>query len=145
MTDRPIIPFPDSEEGWSNVVDLAGFRVERGTSKGILCQHKKLIYDSRERRIWCRDCEQTVEAFDAFMALANNLSRMVSAAKNMQDQAEQAKKAHIVRRSAKNIDQIWGRKHVPFCPHCRGGLLPEDFESPSMGSMEMEIMRREKK
>ena len=33
------------------------------------CRHRKMVYDERERRIWCSDCETEVEPFDAFMHL----------------------------------------------------------------------------
>src|SRR5690606_34525923 len=53
------------------VVDIGDIRVARGMSRrpASSCKHHHLHYDTAERRIWCRDCETDVEAFDSFKML----------------------------------------------------------------------------
>jgi hypothetical protein len=58
------------------VVQIEDLRVARGLTRRPFssCRHKSLTYDDKERRIWCRDCETEVEAFDAFVGLVEVFS-----------------------------------------------------------------------
>ncbi|WP_245006764.1 hypothetical protein ACK3BE_20030 [Pseudomonas mandelii] len=53
MSDAPIEP-PDYLYG-VNVVQIEDLRVAKGMSRRLAssCQHKKLVYDDKERRVWC--------------------------------------------------------------------------------------------
>lgn len=114
------------------VVDIGDLRVARGMTRRPTssCRHRSLVYDGKERRVWCKDCEQTIEAFDAFLLL---VERYDSAAKNIETRRERLKEAEQFQArslAAKEIDKAWrSRNMVPACPHCRNGLFPEDFRS----------------
>ncbi len=148
MSDRIIVD--PSESGnehllaSASVISLADVRVSRGWSRpSKVCEHKSLVYSSRDRRIECKECDQPIEAFDAFMTLVRHFDSMEDAARRREHQTKEAAGAVIVRKAAKALDKAWGRKMAPCCPHCRTGLLPEDFETiGSMVGQELERARR---
>lgn len=113
-----------------NVVDIGDLRVMRGKTRRphSACNHTALSYDSAERRIWCRDCETDVDAFDAFVSLVERFS---AAKKRIDDdRAEvEAARAHSLRLiAAKEIEKAWRSKTMlPACPSCKSGLWPKDF------------------
>lgn len=134
MSDRAIIDPSEAEnahlQASASVISLADVRVSRGWSRpSKVCEHKSLVYSSRDRRIECKDCDRPVEAFDAFMTLCRHFDSMETAARLREHKTSEALSAVIVRRAAKALDKAWGRKMAPCCPHCGNGLLPEDFET----------------
>lgn len=145
--DTPLIPLEDARGRMAEVIDLAGIRLERGRPPygAKPCEHARLVFDAGDRRVWCQDCERSIDNFDAFMVLATKFRKMVADVRQMNHQAEQARAATLVRRAAKEIDTIWGRKMAFGCPHCSEGLLPEDFlGGRSLMSMEILRARRER-
>ena len=147
MTDEPI-----EDQGYLaglTVVDIGDIRVSRGMTRrpASSCRHRRMAYDPKERRVWCKDCEKDVDAFDAFKNLAEQYHR---AFENLQDQRKQINEAAQFQcRSiaAKHIDEAWRkRKMVPSCPHCSNGLFPEDFvNGVGMVGREFAMARRGKK
>lgn len=112
-----------------NVVDLDGVRVAVGWRKRTakVCGHKRLVYGATERLIECADCQQPVDAFDAFMVLTKHFEGMLSEARSRQFRADEALAATVHLRAAKEVERLWRRGMAPHCPTCRGGLLAEDF------------------
>lgn len=145
MNDKPIIPIKDR---FQKVIDLAGYKIERGSAgHSVRCKHQHLVYDDVERRIWCDDCNQTIEHYDAFMVIFNNYEKMQSHAKRVVEEANEAHKHSIISRAAKMLDKAFRkRKTTPCCPHCRRGLLAEDFAGgiTHQVSREFEIARRKR-
>lgn len=150
--DNPIIPLPDAQPFCAEVIDLAGIRVQWGLEKigkyhPDACKHTKLVYSSESRRVWCDDCKRTIENFDAFMVLVNGFERMEADARRKMKKADEAMSDTIHRRATKAIDKAWSSSLPAIgCPHCRKGLLPEDFEKgvQSRSSREFEMARRGK-
>jgi hypothetical protein len=145
MTDDPLTPFGE-------VIDLAGVRMQRGYSLSTApkCKHLNLRYEHtlKERRVWCADCERDLDPFDALMVLADHLHDMLNAAKHMRQKAAEAVQAVARLRAVKALDKAWsGNVMAVDCPHCRGGLLPEDFVTGGVGqqSRELELARRARK
>lgn len=66
MSKRPIEPM-DYLRG-VKLVDIGEVRVARGQTRvpRQTCQHTNMAYDDSERRVYCRDCGNDVDAFDAF-------------------------------------------------------------------------------
>jgi hypothetical protein len=128
MADAPIVPL-DYLYG-VKVVDIGDARVKRGKSRRPIgtCAHKSMHYDQEERRVWCADCEATIEAFDAFTVLVENFDRQVKRLQDRENKIVEAEAATLVSRAARVMDAEW-RKHktVPLCPHCSEPLLPEDI------------------
>ncbi|MFE3837315.1 hypothetical protein [Pseudogemmobacter sonorensis] len=127
------------------VIDIGDVRVSRGMSRRPYsgCKHLRLIYDSRERRIWCKDCERDIEGFDAFQILAERSHEFKAALDYREKQIAEAEAFTLRSRAAKNLDHIWrSRTQAPCCPHCRKGLLPEDMLSMSSVGVEYERKRR---
>lgn len=142
MTDDPLTPF-------GQLIDLAGVRMQRGYSKpsGPRCKHLNLRYctEKGERRVWCADCERDIDPFDALLVLADHFHEMLSAAHDMRREAAEALKQTARLRATKALDKAWsGRVMAVDCPHCRRGLLPEDFVTGGFGrqSRELELARR---
>ena len=125
MKDAPI---EELEYVVRQVIDFGDIRVARGMSRRPVanCQHAQLRYDLQERRVWCQDCETTVESFDAFMVLVRNFQAVVSAADKMLREAKEAKAAVIHRIAAREVESIWRHKMAVTCPHCSRGILPSD-------------------
>ena len=133
----------------SPVIDFAEMRIAFGLPKfhSKVCKHRRLTYSPAERRVWCQECESTVDNFDAFATLASHFHEMERAAQAKLARAAETEKATLVKRAAKNLDQSWSRKNpmAVMCPHCRGGLLPEDFQSGgSAVSRDIELARRKR-
>lgn len=128
MTDAPIEP--QDFYGGVKVVDIGDIRVARGLTRRPVssCKHLRLVYDDKERRVWCEDCQTEVPAFDAFTALVERWDAGMKKTRRLIDEANEAQRFTLRSRAAKAIDEAW-RKHnmVPACPHCRNGLFPEDF------------------
>lgn len=120
-----------------NVVDIGDLRVARGLSRRPFssCQHRQMSYDKDERRIWCRDCETNVEAFDAFLLIVEHFD---SARKDIERRSADVKAAEehaLISLAAREVDKVWrGRRMVPLCPVCSSGLFPEDFKNGSSAS-----------
>jgi hypothetical protein len=131
MTDRD--PPMDEMEYLHGVtvVDFGDYRVSRGKTRREYagCPHRRLTYDLAERRIWCRDCERDVEAFDAFISLVAGYDKYLKNVEAREIRVAEAEVFQVRSLAAKAIDQAWRSKsRVPACPHCNMGLFPEQFK-----------------
>ncbi|MCU1736345.1 MULTISPECIES: hypothetical protein [unclassified Pseudomonas] len=111
------------------VVQIEDLRVARGMTRrpGSACRHKRLVYDDKERRVWCSDCEAEVEAFDAFIGIVEVFSAGMSSLKRRRSELDEAEKFQIRSRAAKVMDDAWrSTKMAPLCPHCMTAILPDD-------------------
>jgi len=127
------------------VVDIGDVRVSRGLSRRHVssCKHRRVTYDQRERRVWCRDCETNVDTFDAFLMLVEHFDEANKKAQRLLDEAHEASKFKLISRAAKSIDRSWrSRNMVPSCPHCHAGIWPED--ALRMGSVGKEYDKARK-
>lgn len=146
-TDIPLIVQDGSTPFGAAVIDLAEVRIRFGISDrkvGRPCEHRNLIYSREERRVWCEDCTRTIENFEAFMIFTEHFQKMERAVRGKQHLVDKALTATVTRRATKVIDRAWsGNQMAICCPHCRAGLLPEDFENGlSQISAEIERARR---
>jgi hypothetical protein len=127
MSDAPIEP---QEYLYGvKVVQIEDIRVARGMTRrpASSCRHKQLVYDEKERRIWCSDCEAEVEPFDAFTNLVEKFSAAASRINRRSAELAEAEKFQIRSRAAKVMDEAWrSTKMAPLCPHCNTAILPED-------------------
>lgn len=130
MSDAPIEP-KDYFLG-VKVVDIGDLGVARGMTRRPLssCKHRRMVYDTDERRVWCSDCESEVEPFDAFKGLVERMDGHVKELKR-REQAVKDAEAHALRsRASKVMDEVWrSTKMAPLCPHCMTAILPEDVVS----------------
>jgi Zn finger protein HypA/HybF involved in hydrogenase expression len=149
--DKPDPPIePQQFLGGVKVVDIGDLRVARGLSRRpqSACRHRRLHYDAQERRVWCADCEHTVEGFDAFSTLVEYYNGALNRLENREAAVIEAETKALVSRAAKAVDDTWRRhKMAPCCPTCGGGLLPEDFADgvKSRVGREYERARRAKR
>lgn len=147
MSDDAIEP---PKDGSDNIIDLAGVRIQWGRTKTKYrerCEHKSMVYDQGERRVWCEDCSRTIDNFDALMVLVRHFSKMLAEAKSKIYKANEhfGKSARL--RATKALDRIWsGRTMAVQCPHCKKGLLPDDFADGAAAcwAKELEIAARSK-
>jgi hypothetical protein len=109
----------------SDVVDLASVRIRLGRTpfKAKACEHRSLIDSPAERRVWCEDCERTIDNFDAFLIFTRKFEEMLQEARHRMQVANEAMKSSVRRRVTKELDRAWSNMAV-CCPHCHGGLLP---------------------
>lgn len=146
MSDAPIEP-QDYLYG-VKVVQIEDLRVARGLTRRptSTCSHKALVYDDKERRIWCSDCEQEIEPFDAFIGLCGVFSAGVKDLNSRRRKLAEAEAFQLRSRAAKAIDEAWRRRNtVPCCPSCSAGLLPEDFAGGIMQTRSAEFERARRK
>lgn len=152
MTKSPDTPLvPDENPRGAQVVDLAGVRVRWGQPPHRSpppCKHLDLSYCSSDRRVWCLSCERTLDSFDAFMVLAKNFQDMERDAAHKKFQLDEALRGAARKRATKELDRVWSTQGgmAAACPHCKGGLLPEDFAN-GVGVVwcrELEMARRAK-
>ncbi|RAS34076.1 MULTISPECIES: hypothetical protein [unclassified Pseudomonas] len=145
MSDAPIDP-----QEWSfgvKVVQIEDIRVARGLTRRprSSCRHRKMVYDEKERRVWCSDCETEVEAFDAFIYLVEHYGAAVSKLNRRAEELAQAEKFQLRSRAAKAMDDAWrSTTMAPLCPHCNNALMPEDVVG-GLASMSKEFVRAERK
>ncbi|HCP79392.1 MAG: hypothetical protein CML16_03265 [Pusillimonas sp.] len=126
------------------VVDIGDLRVARGLTRRehSACKHIQLVYDSKERRVWCKDCETDVEAFDAFTSLVERFY----AFENRISRLREIEAETLHSRAAKALDKVFrSRTMTPRCPHCNRGILAEDVvNGVSSMSRDLELRRRSK-
>ena len=147
MSDAPIEPH---EYLYGvKVVQIEDLRVARGLTRRPLssCKHKKLVYDDKERRVWCSDCEAEVEPFDAFTQLVGVFSSAKSKIDRRMQELAEAEKFAMRSRAAKRMDEYWrSQTMAPLCPHCNGAILPEDVVNGlAQTSKSIEIAARKRK
>lgn len=144
--DPPIEPQPYL--AGVTVIDIGDVRVARGMSRRpySACKHRRLHYDSRERRVWCADCERDLEGFDAFMVLTENCHDFYAQNRRRAEDLDEAERFQARSRAVKALDHVWRSKNMaPCCPHCRQGLLPEDvLHGLATVGIEYERARRKK-
>lgn len=147
MSDAPIEP---QEYLYGlKVVQIEDLRVARGLTRrpASSCRHKKLVYDDKERRIWCSDCESEVEPFDAFVGLCEVFSAGVNDLNRRRRELAEAEKFALRSRAAKVMDEAWrSTSMAPLCPHCHDAILPEDVVGGlAQASKKLIVARRNKK
>ena len=129
------------------VVDIGDYRVSRGFSRReySTCRHSRIVYDQKERRIWCKDCEKNVDAFDAFENIVQHFDRQSKLIKSEKEEINKVKSHSLISIASRVLDQAWRKKKMSPCrPHCKKGLLPDDFKNGvkySVGT-QFEIARR---
>jgi hypothetical protein len=143
--DPPIEP--QNFLGGVRVVNIGDVRVARGLSRRhhSSCPHVHMIYDNAERRIWCSDCERDVDGFDAFTLLVQGYHQALAAVERREEAIGQVEQFKLRSIAAKKLDEAWRHRNmVPCCPHCRNGLLPEDFKKniPMLGKDYVEARKR---
>jgi hypothetical protein len=149
--DKPKTPPIEPQEfvRGVKVVDIGDLRVARGMSRRphSACRHLNLVYDDQERRIWCKDCETDVEAFDAFVSLVKNYNSALKDIHARKEALDTAEKFAARSLAGKALDEAWrSRSMVPACPHCGNGLFPESFRKGfSMLGREFALARLGKK
>jgi hypothetical protein len=134
--------------GGLTVIDIGDLRIARGMSLRpvALCRHNRMIYDAKERRIWCPECETTVNAFDAFARLVESYAMASARIEKRRTELAEAEKFQMRHRAAKVMDEAWrSTSMAPACPHCSRGILREDVaKGVAMVGVEFERARRAK-
>ena len=92
MADVPLEPMDDAGMYHHTVVDLAEYRVQLGRTPrhAKTCLHSNLVYSREERRVWCRDCERTIDPFDAFAGIVGRFTDLMQDVQSRQRKAEEA-------------------------------------------------------
>lgn len=147
MSDWSDPPIKEQNFLVKQVVDIGDYRVARGISRRphSLCLHNNLMYDPAERRIWCSDCERTLDPFDAFMGIVERFQTISRVYDARLKSVEMAESSLLHRIAAKALDKIWAARMAAVCPHCRGALTADDMRDPSRTSLEIEMQRRARK
>lgn len=143
MSDVPVEP-QDYLYG-VKVVDIGDLRVARGMTRrpASSCLHRRQVYDDKERRIWCSDCESEVEPFDAYMRLVEQMDGHIKSLQRREQQIKDAELHAARSRAVKVLDEVWRSKTMaPLCPHCREAILPEDVAGGVASASKPLVMRK---
>ncbi len=137
-------PIEELEYITSQVIDIGDFRVARGQSRRpvTLCEHKRLTYDLRERRVWCEDCETTIGSFDAFMLIVEHFQAIERHADSLMHKAMEAQSATLHMRAAKHVEKVFRRRMAISCPLCHDGITADDLLRCGEVSLEIVMARR---
>lgn len=130
------------------VVDIGDLRVARGMTRRPIsaCRHLRMVYDDKERRVWCSDCESEVEPFDAFMCIVGQMDSHWKHLQKRQREVAEAEQFSLRSRAAKVMDEAWrSTTTAPLCPHCNEALLPEDVAKGVAKASKSLIVARRKK
>lgn len=149
MSDEPLTPDERVAPFAAEVIDLADVRIRWGRTKPSdrirPCDHNNLTYNDTERRVWCEDCERTLDGFDAFRSLVESFSKMERAARDKLKKANDALAKTIRRRAAQELSRVWSGRMLPCCPHCRRGLMAHDFADGASASVSKEFEQAARK
>jgi hypothetical protein len=91
----------------------------------LACTRRKLVYDFQERRVWCQDCEQAVEPFDAFVILVEHFAAAERSLTQRRVAIAEAEAERLVLLAARQIDQEW---HAGM-PELRRRAVPGRFQA----------------
>jgi hypothetical protein len=148
LPDDELVPLETGGSYFAQIVNLADVRIQAGHRRykaAPACKHMRLTFCTSERRVWCDDCSRTIDNFDAFKTITEHFRKMESEARVKLDKVNDALKHAARLRAVKELDRLWsGRAMAAACPHCKGGLLPEDFANGASAatSREIELARR---
>jgi len=149
MTDKCDPPIEEKEFlAGVRVVDIGDYRVARGMTRRNVssCNHYRVVYDEKERRIWCKDCKHDVEPFDAFVILVKYFAYKDGEIRAREKELEEIESFKMRTLAGKTLDKAWRKKHTaPCCPHCKNGLLPEDFKNGIVYSTSKEYEKAKRK
>lgn len=142
--DTPIVP-QDYIHG-VRVVDIGDARVARGLARRPVakCKHRKLVYSTEERRVYCEDCNTTVDTFDAFLVLVESFDKQAKRAAAREEKIAAAERHNLISLAAKAVDKAWRSSLMPLCPCCSKPLLPEDFKDGVKSSCGKSFARKQR-
>ena len=128
-----------------NIVDLGAFRVsqvrEHSTADRQACKHKHLQLDDHGDVVRCVDCNTQVSAYWALRHLLGEIERSLASLRAREDALAKAKGESLHLLAARKLDKAWREGgQVPACPHCGGGIFPEDVRR--MAHIDADIERR---
>ena len=144
---QPPIEEQEFSFGHKRVIEIGDLRVARGLTRRPIesCKHNNTVYDTTERRIWCKDCEQEVDAFDAFI---NVVKYHYAAANVLEKRANQLKEVEqftLRLRATRALERIWRGKLLPRCASCGAGMFANDYVNPSKIGKEFALAQIQKK
>ena len=148
--DEPIEPTSKDATpyAYSNVLNFESLSIKHGRGKrfGKPCEHNHLVYDPGEKRVWCEDCESTVDSFDAFLRIVRDWESVESQLRSRALKLLEDEKQNLISRAAKAVDRAFRKqKTAPTCPHCKEALLPEDMLKCDHGGINKDWVRRMRK
>jgi hypothetical protein len=128
-----------------DIIEMGKFKFEilRGQLKK--CGHHHLIYDIQNKEIICKDCNQILHPFDAFLQLLDARKRteedLERRRKELEELESRAGKGLL--KATRYVDHAWRSKNmVPCCPHCSAPIFPDDGFGRSMTNKEMALQAR---
>lgn len=113
------------------------------------CKHSRITVDSDAGTIDCDDCKKSLSAFQVVVSWAKQWGEIEKAVNRQKLRAQAMSKTmrtyRIRLRALRELEKFWWKGNMlPCCPHCKRGLMPDDFTEvpPLMVSREYELKRR---
>jgi len=95
--------------------------------------------DTTNREVFCKECGNVVDAFDAMLMLTERGKRLEDEISGLYEQAVEISKYKpwllVVREIERNVR---GGEMIPTCPHCHKGILLEEIKGYTNKQMELE-------
>lgn len=127
-----------------NVKRIDVLRVERGLMKKCRCSSPHYLVDPDNRLVYCDDCGAIVDAFDALYYITRYWDHMSDQVQFLLDQRKEIMdwKPWLV--PLREVEKTYrSGKYLPYCPHCRRGILAEELAAGSV-SKKYELRHRQK-
>lgn len=126
------------------VISLEAWRMRRPGSATPRCLHPRTTIDELRGTVECRDCHAPVSAFWVLGQVAREENRCLENIRRLRAEAQELEGWVPFLRAMRKLEKRWrGRATLPACPHCHGGLWPDELERSSV-SLSLEIARRKK-
>lgn len=127
----------------AEIIDIGDSRFQR--KRGQYCQHKHLEYSVENLTVECKDCQEIIGGFRAFLLTVAAWERdrdNLEARRKAVEELEVKSQIRLLKATAK-VNEAWRRRNmVPCCPHCHEAIFPEDGFGDSLTNKQMEIEAR---
>lgn len=125
-----------------NVIQFADLEIRRVVKDFSLCQHKRLLFSTKEQTVECKDCKANISPFSAFLSLVEQHQEAYASIRRERDK-DISDAERLLLRATRLVDEAWrSRNLVPTCPHCYAGISPEDRFGGSAISKGMDSEQR---
>lgn len=132
----------DEQRNVTTVGDLVLKRIRRLEYLPDRCKHRHMEIDDVGQIVMCLDCGKQVTPYWALLSLVEGIDDAWQEVHDARKQAAWDAQKHVNTNAARAIEATWRRRMAIICPHCNGGLLPEDRLGGNAVSRETELRRR---
>lgn len=101
------------------IIELDQVRINRNLDKECVCERRKFVIDTTNKRILCSSCGVVIDPYDAMQELALKGEGMKKYVEDLLEQRKQIEnyKPHLL--TIRSLEKNYrGKKKLPCCPRC---------------------------